>query len=78
MHIHVASDKNREESAPGARAFLDAVYARTAELGGDVAGEYGIGWAKKGYLSAGARGEFAGLKAEYDPKGILNPGKVID
>ena len=78
MHIHVASDKNREESAPEARAFLDAVYARTAELGGDVAGEYGIGWAKKGYLSAGARGELAGLKAEYDPKGILNPGKVID
>ena len=47
-------------------------------LGGDIRGEYGIGYAKTAYLGEAACGEFKAAKAKLDPKGILNPGKVAD
>ncbi|MBQ9687132.1 MAG: FAD-binding oxidoreductase, partial [Oscillospiraceae bacterium] len=77
MHIHAVSDLSREESAPAAAAFAAAVYAKTAALGGNVAGEYGIGYAKNAYLSDEARAAFAAAKTALDPQGILNPGKRV-
>ena len=55
-----------------------AVYAKCTELGGDIRGEYGIGYAKKEYLTEAAKASFAARKTALDPKGILNPGKVAD
>ena len=54
-------------------------YARA--LGGEVSGEHGIGHAKRGFLHE-SLGEtqvrlMQGIKAAFDPKGILNPGKVV-
>lgn len=57
---------------------LEMVYEKCASLGGDVRGEYGIGYAKVPFFGEKARGEFAAVKAKLDPKGILNPGKVAD
>lgn len=74
-HVHLASDKSREESRADAAAVADALYAKCAELGGDIVGEYGLGYAKLRFVSEEARAAQARLKAEYDPKGILNPGK---
>ena len=54
------------------------VYGKCAELGGSLRGEYGIGCAKKQHLGAEALDKFSALKAKYDPKGILNPGKAAD
>jgi len=78
MHIHLASEKSREESKADAKAFFDAAYAKTLELGGDIIGEYGVGYAKVEYLPEAAKAEFAAKKAALDAKGILNPGKVVD
>ena len=81
LHIYLCRDElDREEfEARLARAF-DLLYGRAAELGGQVSGEHGIGWAKKGYLARqnGGRliGLMSGIKAVFDPKGLLNPGKV--
>jgi FAD/FMN-containing dehydrogenase len=51
------------------------------ELGGSFSAEHGIGLEKKATLArlAGAPKQalMRGLKALYDPHGILNPGKVI-
>ena len=77
MHIHVASDLSKEELAPVFKAFADVVYAKCVELGGDISGEYGVGYAKTAYLSDEAKARFATLKSTLDPKGILNPGKVV-
>lgn len=77
MHIHAVSDLGREEFAPLFRVFSDRVYAKCAALGGDIAGEYGIGYAKIAYLPQEVREQFAARKAAFDPKGILNPGKVV-
>jgi FAD/FMN-containing dehydrogenase len=52
-----------------------------AEVGGSFSAEHGIGLEKKATLArlAGAPKQalMRGLKALYDPRGILNPGKVI-
>ena len=52
------------------------------ELGGTLSGEHGVGLAKKGYL-VGQVGEvqvelMRGIKRVFDPRNILNPGKVFD
>jgi len=77
MHIHLASDLPRSESAAQAQAVYDALYAKVAEVGGDAAGEYGVGYAKVAYLSDAAKADFAAKKAAFDPKGVLNPGKIV-
>ena len=76
MHIHLASDLARADSAAPAKAFFDAVYAKVEELGGDVRGEYGYGYAKSAWISQAERERFKALKAAFDPQGILNPGKI--
>lgn len=77
IHIHVASEKNREETAPLADAFRDAVYGKCAELGGDIVGEYGVGYAKVKYLNSEIKDKYSAVKTILDPKGILNPGKIV-
>ena len=62
------------------KAVMDKCYAKCIEFGGQVSGEHAIGHAKKQYLveSAGetAFGLMQAIKQVFDPKGILNPGKV--
>lgn len=77
LHLHAAADCSRDEFAPLAEEFAAAVYAKCTELGGNVAGEYGIGYSKIPYLCQAAKDELAAVKAKLDPKGILNPGKII-
>ena len=57
------------------------MYQKAGEYGGAVSGEHGIGYAKKAYLNEQA-GRVSmelmrGIKAVFDPKNILNPGKVV-
>ena len=60
-----------------AKAFADAMYAKVAEVGGDIVGEYGVGYGKNAYLSDEAKAAYAAVKAAFDPQGILNPGKRV-
>jgi FAD/FMN-containing dehydrogenase len=57
------------------------VYAPLAALRGSVSAEHGIGLEKKPYLAVSrSESEIAlmrTLKAALDPKGILNPGKIL-
>jgi glycolate oxidase len=60
---------------------MDGLYEKARELGGQVSGEHGIGRAKKAYLAQSVGADvmnlMRGVKAVFDPKGLLNPGKVI-
>jgi len=72
----------RPEDAPALRPRIEAlVYRPLAELGGSVSAEHGIGLEKKPWLHVSrSSAEIAlmrTLKAALDPKGILNPGKVV-
>lgn len=81
LHVYVLrGDLSKEEWDKRLNAVFDAMYKRAKELGGEVSGEHGIGCAKLPYLESSAGKEYMKLlkdiKLAFDPKNILNPGKV--
>ncbi|ORY87452.1 FAD-linked oxidase-like protein [Leucosporidium creatinivorum] len=74
--------KEGEVEAPPEVAKLASKLSKLAiELEGTCAGEHGIGTTKRKYLreelGAGTLNLMRRIKAELDPLGLLNPGKVI-
>ncbi|HZC14363.1 MAG TPA: FAD-linked oxidase C-terminal domain-containing protein, partial [Thermoleophilaceae bacterium] len=53
------------------------LFALTRALGGSVSGEHGLGLLKRGYAewSEPVAALQRQIKAGFDPKGLLNPGK---
>ena len=81
LHIYCCSnDLEENEFKRRVKKLMDACYAKCTEFEGQVSGEHSIGHAKKEYLreSVGetAYGLMGAIKQVFDPKGILNPGKV--
>jgi glycolate oxidase len=62
--------------------ILTDIYRLTAELGGRISGEHGIGHKRKAYMpltvSQGYLDLLKAIKKALDPNHILNPGKVFD
>lgn len=82
LHLYVCKDDLDEHSWQTRRSSaMDRLYALAAGLGGEVSGEHGIGHAKTDFLlkslGAGQIALMRGIKQVFDPKGILNPGKVF-
>ncbi len=81
LHIYTCSnDMEKDEFLRQVDDFMSKLYAKTMDLGGQISGEHGIGMGKVKYL-AQAVGEtnmelMRGIKKVFDPKLILNPGKV--
>lgn len=77
-NLHVTTGLPTPEGKGKVRAL---VYALIAGYGGSISAEHGIGVAKRDYLHySRTPAELATmrlLKGALDPKGILNPGKVI-
>lgn len=81
LHIYTCSnDMELEEFKSQVHDFMKKAYTKATEFGGLISGEHGIGHGKQAYLS-----EMAGpvnmrlmkeIKSVFDPKAILNPGKV--
>ena len=82
LHIYVLRDGLGEaEWKERLGAAFGDLYGKARELGGQVSGEHGIGLAKKPYLAESIAPEIRalmrGVKAAFDPQGILNPDKVV-
>ncbi len=82
LHIYLCRDNMDDETwRAKTEAVFDEMYATAAEMGGQVSGEHGIGWAKRAYLRRQLGSEqialMRGIKAAFDPLCILNPEKVI-
>ena len=81
VHVNVcANDMDKDEFLKRAERFMELCYEKARELGGLISGEHGIGSAKVDYLEQ-SLGETSmnlmrGVKQVFDPKGLLNPGKV--
>ena len=82
LHVNILkeniSDRDWETRIPDG---IGEIFKLTVSLGGTLSGEHGIGIAKKPYMPI-ALGEtnlalMRGIKAVFDPKGILNPGKIF-
>ncbi|NHN85619.1 FAD-binding protein [Acetobacter musti] len=73
-----------EDSAEGRRRILDLdrkIVGRALAMGGSCSGEHGVGLGKQEFLEtehgAGALGVMRALRQTMDPRGILNPGKLL-
>ena len=82
LHIYVCRDDLSEaEWKEKVSSVMNQLYAAAREMRGEVSGEHGIGHAKKTFLqdSVGDRQMdlMRGIKAAFDPNGILNPGKIV-
>ena len=81
LHVYICRDTLSDEDwARTLNACFDQMYEKAVELGGLVSGEHGIGYAKKEFLrrqyGETPIGLMQGIKQVFDPKNILNPGKV--
>lgn len=82
LHIYLCRDGMPEDEwKQKLEKTFKALYSRAAELTGFVSGEHGIGYAKRAYLHDQLGDEQIALmkriKAAFDPKGLLNPGKLF-
>lgn len=82
MHVYILQDDLEESLWKGKmQDMMGLMYARGRELGGQVSGEHGIGISKKQYLIDDLGDTLITLQKQikqvFDPKGILNPGKLF-
>ena len=77
--LYLVNPDSPEEMAE-ARRLNERLIRRALEMGGTCSGEHGVGVGKKSYLSI-EHGEavetMRAIKQALDPKGIMNPGKVL-
>jgi glycolate oxidase len=61
---------------------LEELYAATRKLGGKISGEHGIGLKRKRsmaqFMDPVELGLIKAIQKAWDPKGIMNPGKIFD
>lgn len=82
LHVYVLGDESPEEVwKQGVQALMQRLYDKAIEMEGQVSGEHGIGHAKVGFLEQSLGRPvidiMAGIKRTFDPRDILNPGKVV-
>jgi glycolate oxidase len=82
LHSYILKDDlSQEEFEKRMSLAMDKIYQKANELGGQVSGEHGIGFAKKPYLKESLDYQtillMNGIKKAFDPKNILNPHKVF-
>jgi D-lactate dehydrogenase len=81
LHVNLLYDPAAGDAEARARACLDAVFDLVIALDGTLSGEHGIGIDKRDYLPRAippaTLALMRAIKAQFDPLGILNPGKVL-
>ncbi|MGH4140757.1 FAD-binding oxidoreductase [Clostridium sp.] len=83
LHVYVLKDALSDEAWEKKIAeVFEAMYSKSRQLKGLVSGEHGIGFAKKAYMLEQLGPVYVQLmrniKMAFDPKNILNPGKVCE
>ena len=81
IHVNIMIDpEDADQVARADRAVAD-LFAGVVALGGSISGEHGIGFSKAPYLHLELSAETIALmqrvKQAFDPRGILNPGKIF-
>jgi D-lactate dehydrogenase (cytochrome) len=80
IHLNVTAEnpRSREKIERGIQAILELVIS----MGGTISGEHGIGIAKRRYLPLELSPESIRLQREikhiFDPRLIMNPGKIFE
>jgi glycolate oxidase len=81
IHVNVMTDKNNHDEYQKALHSVREIFEATIKLEGTISGEHGVGLTKKQYvgmeLSDISIELMKKIKGVFDPKGILNPGKMF-
>ena len=83
-NLHIFGTSNtmeREEFIRQIDLWMVAMYDKAKEMGGDLSGEHGVGYGKIKYFEDFVEPRVIHLHRElkkiFDPKLILNPGKIV-
>jgi FAD/FMN-containing dehydrogenase len=82
IHVNVVQPPgDRERWLAHRDAAIEEIFRAVVALGGTITGEHGVGLTQRRYLplrhSAEVLAAMRAIKAAFDPKGILNPGKIF-
>jgi len=82
LHVNILRDEMCEEDwNKTVKVGIRELFERVKELGGTISGEHGIGLVQRDYMdimfSESHLELMHSIKKVFDPKGILNPGKIF-
>ncbi len=81
IHVNLLIDPDDPVQLKGAEQCLDEVFALVLSLEGTISGEHGVGLVKRDFVAREIDPVTLDLmrrvKREFDPKGLLNPGKTL-
>lgn len=82
LHVNIIrGDLPEEKWKNELPVAIREIFELTISLGGTISGEHGIGYVQKNYLdipfSSVEIELMKGIKKLFDPRGILNPGKIF-
>jgi glycolate oxidase len=81
LHVNIMLDKSSPGEMEKAHEMVRELFQKVIQMGGTLSGEHGIGITKAPYLqmeiSRAGLEVMSRIKKAFDPKGILNPGKIF-
>ncbi|MFV1983853.1 MAG: FAD-binding oxidoreductase [Thiohalomonadales bacterium] len=81
IHVNLLYDPNDEQQSKHVHSCLDEVFDLVLKLKGSLSGEHGIGLEKREFIARELDSVSIRLmhqiKQQFDPNGILNPGKML-
>lgn len=81
IHVNLLVDPDDPAQMASALPCLSRVFDLVLALGGTLSGEHGVGLEKRDYvgreIDAASMELMRRIKAQFDPRGILNPDKML-
>lgn len=81
LHVNLMVHPDDADEMARARSCLAELFQTVREFGGAISGEHGIGSEKRAFvpleIPAPTLDLMRALKRQFDPNGILNPGKIF-
>ena len=81
LHVNLMVHPDDRDEMTRAYAALDAIMAQVLALGGTLSGEHGIGTEKRRFITQeidpATLTLMRNIKQQFDPHGLLNPGKLF-
>jgi len=81
IHVNLMVDRANREEYEKAQKLVEEIFRATLELGGTISGEHGVGLTKQNYIAMEIHPAelelMKKIKQAFDPKNLLNPGKIF-
>uniref|UniRef100_A0A7C4EPN5 FAD-binding protein n=1 Tax=Thermodesulfovibrio aggregans TaxID=86166 RepID=A0A7C4EPN5_9BACT len=81
IHVNILVNRDDEENRKKGFELAKKIFELTVSLGGAISGEHGIGITKKPYIDIQLSKKnielMKAIKRVFDPKEIMNPGKIF-